>query len=163
MNYQLSIINYQLSIINYQLSIINYQFFPKKSYPLPTRTNSTKLIAMVESGVAGLQFGNLTAGRTEQSALIKISKMLISQRLTVREQSRRTAGLIQTDDPCIYYYLAQASPPVSLNGLSFKSFLICKITHKFLMSSPFLRNFLGCFIFYKKCNLGYMILGSNVT
>ncbi|WP_339383241.1 hypothetical protein [Oculatella sp. LEGE 06141] len=31
--------------------------------------------------------------------------------IAAREQPRRTASLIQLDDPCVYYYLAWASPP----------------------------------------------------
>lgn len=34
-----------------------------------------------------------------------------------REQPQRTAGYHQLGDPCYYYVLSWASPPVSLNGL----------------------------------------------
>ncbi len=39
-------------------------------------------------------------------------------KVTVREQLRHTADFHQLGDPCYYYFLSWASPPISLYGFN---------------------------------------------
>jgi hypothetical protein len=102
-------------------------YFKKLSAPtrLPLRNCplcSASIMSESESGLAGLQIETRLPGGTldqpsnsfKPAAYIKSG--LNEFRSATREQPRRTASFLQSDDPFVYYYLAWASPPLSLDG-----------------------------------------------
>ena len=99
--------------------ILTLKFLLLFKLSLKTIRSYDRLRSLDKSGLAGLQVATrLPEGTPNKPSYLRLTSVSKRLRLIFREQPRRTAGLLQLEDPCLYYYLPWASPPFCLSGLN---------------------------------------------